>query len=370
MGRGGSSGGGGHSSGGHSSGGSRSSSGFRSSSGGPSRTTSSRSVVGRGGRGVSSGGGYRPTPPPPPRSYGHRPPPPPPPRHYGRTYNRSYGRRSSPGSIIGTAVALVILFVVIFVLAGIGELFSSIGGSGGGGSNANVGNITASTVAREKLDRKYVNETDYFTDTIGWISNKNALVKGMKEFFNKTGVQPYLYLTERVDGSSNPSDAQLKKFSEDLYDELFTDEGHFLVVFQNVDGSDQFTVWTVGGAQTKTILDKEAIDIFYDYLDTYYWSDKSEEAMFSDAFADAATRMMTKTKAPLNPIIPIVIVIGVIVVIVILVKFFKYKQEAKQRELETTEIILNTDVTQGSSFQDTSLQDLENRYTNNDGQPY
>ena len=66
-------------------------------------------------------------------------------------------------------------------------------------------NITKSTIAREPLPKGSVNETDYYTDELGWIHNPSQLVIGLKNFYNKTGVQPHVYITDTVNGSHYPS---------------------------------------------------------------------------------------------------------------------------------------------------------------------
>lgn len=62
----------------------------------------------------------------------------------------------------------------------------------------------------------------------------------MKHFYDKTGVQPYVYITDTVNGSQYPSSSDLQNYANDLYDELFTDEAHILLgtvktyIFTNV----------------------------------------------------------------------------------------------------------------------------------------
>ena len=67
------------------------------------------------------------------------------------------------------------------------------------------GDITRSTVKREPLDKAYVNETGYYTDELGWIRSSSTLEKGMKDFYQETGVQPYLYITDTVNGTTSPT---------------------------------------------------------------------------------------------------------------------------------------------------------------------
>ena len=90
---------------------------------------------------------------------------------------------------------LVILMVFVMVLFPVVRV--SFGGSDSG--------VAASTIQREALPAGAVNETDYYTDECGWISNTSQLTDGMKTFYRLTGVQPYLYIANEVDGSNRPS---------------------------------------------------------------------------------------------------------------------------------------------------------------------
>lgn len=139
------------------------------------------SFGGRGGRsGGSFGGGFSRGPS---RSYvgGWRP-----------TYRSSWGpRRPAPGPspsgcgcLQGTFLLSILLVLVVFVL------FSGLGNVLHGGSFLPAGSedITRSTIKREPLDKTYVNETGYYTDELGWIRSGSILEKGMKDFYQETGV--------------------------------------------------------------------------------------------------------------------------------------------------------------------------------------
>ena len=130
----------------------------------------------------------------------------------------------------------------------------------------------------------------YFTDELGWIDKRTQLEAGMKTFYQKTGVQPYLYITDNIDGSQSPSEADVRDFAFSLYDRLFSDEAHLLLIFFEPSPS-QYSTWYVTGTQAKAVLDAEAMDILLDYIDRYYHYDISDEEFFSRAFADAAKRM-------------------------------------------------------------------------------
>lgn len=344
MGRGGAGGGGSRSSGGGSRGGSRSSGGHRggSLSGGRGGFSggfggSSRPRTPRPSSGPVFGGGSHPAPPPP-RGGFHPAPPPPRGGYYRRPRRRSGLRLSS--LIVSIVLIAVLLTVFLAVIGGMSD------------------SVTSSTIERQKLPADAVITTDYYEDHLDWVESSSRLESGMKHFFSKTGVQPYLYLTETVNGSSMPTDEEMESFANALYDELFEDEGHLLVVFQEYQGDGNYFAWCVAGKQAKTVFDKEARDIFFDYLDNYYYSDLDTSDYFSTVFEETGDRMMEVTQ---SPAVTIFIVIGVVAVLLILFTWWKKAKAQKDLEAERTERILNTPL-DTSPTKSPEVEELEKKY--------
>ena len=347
MGRGGA-GGGGRSSGGGSFGGSRSSGGHR----GGSFGGGSRGGYTGGGFSRPSGGGYsapRPRRTTPvygggfygaPRGGGFHGAPP------GGGFHRR-PRRSGLFSSLLINILLILVLLAVFAAVFGGESSS---------------NITASTVTREKLPADAVTTTGYYEDHLGWVESGSRLESGMKYFFSETGVQPYLYLVDNVNGDPSPSDEVMGAFAEGLYDELFTDEGHLLVVFQEHNENGQYLAWCVAGKQAKTVFDSEARDIFFDYLDHYYVSDLDTSDYFSTVFEKTADRMMEVTQ---NPLIKVAVVGGILLILLLLFTWWKKAKQQKNREAEQTERILNTplDTTPTKSPE---VEELEKKYSQSD----
>lgn len=287
-------------------GGSRSGgSGGSRSSGGRSSSSSSRGGSYGGGsyRGSSYGGSYHRS------SYGGGRP------HGPRSYHYS---RSGNGMGV---MAFIILIIVIQVISAIFRVFIS-------GSQ-----ITQSTIVREALSKSYVNETGYYTDTLDWIGNSSKLEAGMKSFYNQTGIQPHIYITD---------DDNLATFDKanELYDQLFTDEAHFLVVWS--DHPTYYNNQVVGGMLTKEIMDTEAIDILLDYLDVNYYKDITNEEFISNSFASAADRIMgdtTNSKQAAFIWLIAIIVGGIFGIVVVRMVIKRKKEEAKE-----TERLLNMDL--------------------------
>ena len=247
----------------------------------------------------------------------------------------------------GTVLAIFIVVMVFFVI--VAPLLS---GSSGGG-------ITKSTVAREALPASAVVETDYYTDEPGWISSKSTLLSGMKEFYEKTGVQPYLYIATSVDGTTSPSTSQLSAYAKQLYSEKFTDQGHFLLVFCD-DGKGSYNAGYWMGDQARTVLDDEALDIFAGYMNEYYSGDMEDEEFFSTTYAKTAERIMTVTKSdwPVATTV-IAVVIAVAVIVFLLYTWWKKSKEQKNVEAKRTADILNTPL---EKFGDSEVEDLAKKY--------
>lgn len=354
MGRGG--GGGGRSFGGGFSGGSRSSGGFHGGSSshrggyGSSRPSSSsyhsspRPSGGGFYRPPAVGGGYHRPPPPPRRDVVHV-------HHYDTPYYGETRRDPSDAVVLRGGrlfVSVIVWLIITIIFISYASHMLGLGGETG---------ITKSTVAREKLDAQYVTTTDYYRDDAGWISSSSKLQSGLKYFYKETGVQPFLYITETVDGITHPSDSQMESFANALYDKLFTDEGHVLVVFQEYNSDSRYFCYAVAGKMAKTVFDSEARSILFDYIDHYYYSDLNEDEFFSTAFEKTADRMMTVTKSPLPKII-----ISVVVLIMLIVAFIWWQKakEQKNREAEHTERILNADL--GGKLSDSDTSELEKKY--------
>ena len=90
-------------------------------------------------------------------------------------------------------------------------------------------------------------------------------------------MQPYVYI---LPNGESTSVSDLKSRAEALYPQLFSDEGHFLLVFCD-DGRGGYNCGYTVGSQAKTVMDDEAVSILADYLDRYYNdSSVSEEESF------------------------------------------------------------------------------------------
>lgn len=269
------------------------------------------------------------------------------------------GGQNPPSRRSGGCGCSTLLAVSAFILVAVVVAAYLLGPRGIG---ANDSGITSSTVARTPLAAGSVNEASYYTDNLDWISNKTTLLAGLKHFYQKTGVQPHLYITDTVNGSHEPTTAELDAFANGLYDQLFTDEAHMLLVFFEYGGGymDRY----VCGTQAKTVIDMEAADILLDYIDRYYYDkNMSDEQYFSKAFSDAADRIMAVTRSPW---IPVLIVTGFVVLAVILLAWWQRAKDQKNLEARQAEEILKAPL---EKFGNTEAEELAKKYDGDDAKP-
>lgn len=322
MGRPGMSSGGGGSSGGHSSG--RSSGGHRvGSSGRSSRPMGSGSSFRSGG---STGGGWGP--PPPGGGFPYH--------HYGGYGGYYPSRRSSSIGSILTAIFFLFVFLFVFVSS-----FSN--------------DKQVSTRNREKIENPVAYTNDCVKDEIGYVEDVSALSKNLQNFYNKTGIQPYIYL--KAYDASLSTDAEKEEYARDWYDKNIDNEDTFLYVyFEDADPDEVGYMAYVNGKEVTSVMDAEAVSIFWNYIDRY-WTDGSLTMVqvFTKTFDSTAKTIMTKSTTGKDlakkGILFGTVLVGVVAVIVILRMHYKRQKEKAQETVE----ILNTPLNHQDNIRDKYL---------------
>ena len=235
----------------------------------------------------------------------------------------------------------------------------------GSGSSNDYDGITQSTIDRTPLDASACEEYgSYYTDELGWFGNGSELESGMKKFYKETGVQPYLYLTDTVDGTHAPSDQQMKDTCEGIYTDLFSDDGHLVLLFrQDDDAYDDYQMWVTTGSRAKYVIDTEACNILMDYIEMYYHDDSvSEEGVFGKAFDKAADRIMNNSSAKSGVSLFSIVLILAAIVLVIVAFVNRQVQKGKEKdrkEQAEREEILRTPL---KKFSSEGIDDLKEKY--------
>lgn len=313
-------GGGGHSGGGHSS--SRSSGGHHVSSdssgrraGGGESSYSSHSSYGGGG---FYGGGFYPRPP-----------------------RRSSVIVSHGGNF--NAVISLIIFVVVLIAA-FGGFPSS--------NSSSTKSVPKSTQNRERLESGVGYDNNCIVDNIGWFDNVTKTEKSIKKFYDKTGVQPYIVLNAY--DSTLLTDTAKEEYAKKWYDEHIKNESTFLYMYFAEPDTDNDVGYMayVNGKQVPSVMDSEAIEIFWAYVDKYWYSDMSTDDMFTTIFTKTADRIMTKSTTAADVVNNAIKVIGVIIVFAGIIVVMVLRRKHKAEEAKETEKILNTPLNGDSEADD------------------
>lgn len=332
---------------GRSGGGHRSSSGHRSSrSSSGHRVSSSR--AGSGSR--SSGSAFRRV------GYGGM--------HRSHTVWRSYSRphsihihtsSASSGSpaqqrrVLGLATkVMATIFGALILMFGIFFLFAMMA----------TADVPKSSYARKKLSGTYW-QNGCIVDELGWFSNISGTERQLQQFFDKTGVQPYIVL--KAYDPSLVTDEQKEVYAQDWYEENIDNEYTFLYMYFAEENADYAVGYMaqVSGLQAGSVMDSEAVDIFWSYLDAGWYGDLSTDDLFVEVFTDTANRIMTKstTIADLfgfSTILMIVMAGGIIIICIMTARRSHKAQEAAE-----TERILKADL--GQMAEDELLQKYEKK---------
>lgn len=252
---------------------------------------------------------YHHTPPPPRRGY------------YG--YRRNVYTSSSSG--LGTLIACLIVFaVVIFSFFMIASDDSDV----------------TSTINREKIENPIPYDNNCIKDELGYVENTSKLSKNLKNFYNKTGIQPYIYLKSYDETLT--SDSQKDNYAQNWYEQNIDNEDTFLFVYyEDQDPNEIGYMAYVNGKQVTSVMDSEAVNIFWNYIDRY-WADDSLSTVevFTKTFNSTANTIMEKSTTS-NDIIKIIcIIVGIIIVIggIIYILRMKFKRD-KEKAKETVEIL-------------------------------
>ena len=211
-------------------------------------------------------------------------------------------------------------------------------------------------VEREPLVASAVVETGYYTDEDGdWVHSPGKLESGLRDFYRQTGVQPYVYI---LPNGTTASTQELGALAEQRYDELFSDEGHFLLVFCD-DNDGGFNCGYAAGSQARSVMDDAAVDVLAANLDKNYRNySLDEEEIFSKAFADTAETIMKKDDTVYNAVVSIVTVL-VIVLVYVAYRVVRTKKQEKERARQLQEELLRTPL---EKFGDRDVEELSRKY--------
>ncbi len=148
--------------------------------------------------------------------------------------------------------------------------------------------------AKEKLaENACVRSEQVINDMLSWLSDTESVKREIEYFYQKTGVQPYLLICDRLDGKGGEiTDEEAENYLKGMYDTLYDDEGHMIFVFMEYAESEYVTFLYTGEAADR-VIDSDAREIFLDNAD-YFYTDASlsDDAYFAKIFHDSAEGIM------------------------------------------------------------------------------
>ncbi len=295
------------------------------------------------GFGGPPGGGFHPHPGPGFGGPGPGFPPPGP-----RPPRRNNG--CSTGCGTGCFTSILTVFLVMFVVC---FLFGILSGGCGRG-DYDTGSTVASTIVRTKLSDSHSYDSNDVADDLGWFDSVSDTESRLKDFYDATGVQPYVYL--KAYDSSLTSDEEKESWAKNFFDNTLKDQDGFLFVYFAEEDQDEDVGYMayVAGSRAQSVMDSEAVDIFWSYIDRYWPTDKSTDDVIYLSFTDTADAIMhvSTTEADLSKYrLLAVIVVGGGAVIFLIIREKNRRAHEKAKE---TESILNTPLEQAAQQKSTA----------------
>ncbi|MCM1235048.1 MAG: hypothetical protein NC489_33535 [Ruminococcus flavefaciens] len=240
-----------------------------------------------------------------------------------------------------------ILVAVACIAATICAIFALLASSTGNG------------VQREKLGAEACISMDaWIDDRLGWLADTGQVQDAMQYFYSKTGVQPYLLICDELDGKGGEiTDQEAEDALEDLYDSLFRDEGHMIYGFMEYADS-EYVTWIYTGWAADSVMDSSARGIFLGNADRYYTdSSLTDDGYFAKTFRKSADAIMDGGKSAKRVFTACMATSGILAAGCVIGIVWLAVKDAKRREREQLQEILDTPV--GGS---PDLQDLADRY--------
>lgn len=246
--------------------------------------------------------------------------------YYGGTYVSGPGGCGCASGLASIVIVLVVLAIVISIIFAVMR---------GGGDEV-------STIERTRLadPAPYIN--DCIDDELGWFENESRAETRLQDFYDETGVQPYIVLHDYDPALTN--DAQKEDWAQAYYEENIDNENTLLYVYFAEEYADDDVGYMayVLGKQATSVMDSEAMDIFWGQIDRYWYSDLSTDDVFVSAFNETASIIMKTYTSGWDVAKIALIVVAVVIVIAGVIVILKVKRRNEAEKAAETERILKT----------------------------
>ena len=263
-----------------------------------------------------------------------------PPNQYPPQYQQPQRRSSGAATIV-----LVVFFIFLLLM-----MMSLFGCSSGPTNDYN----------REKFNNPIAYDADCIVDELGFFVNPEETGERLKTFYNLTGVQPYIVISETVPGVN--TDAQLEQYAQKYYEANIDNQNTFLYMYM---GDADYTEDDAPGAMVvyrgnniKSVMDDAAVNIFWDYMDQEWRSDLETDDLFVKVYDQTAKRIMTKSTTSKDIWLWVVIIVGVVLLGLLGLYYVKLKHKREREKAAETKAILETPL----ATADPNDDDLLKRY--------
>ncbi len=262
-------------------------------------------------------------------------------------------RRRAPrrgGMIMGGGCLSGFMFPLLIVIIVVIMIVSSVAVANMDNSSDTVA-YQGEEITRTKLaDNQCAESPEWIDDELGWLSSQSTVKNAMDSFYKETGVQPYLIITDNIDGKGAAlTDDEVESYLENVYDSLYDDEGHMILLFIEYEPG-EYLRYVYTGSAANGVIDASAKDYIVNLVDSYYTdSSLSDDEYFAKIFTDAGENLMQDYNESTHTrnIIIIIIVVGVVLIIVLILA--KLYSDSKAKEAERTKEILDTPIGNSSS---------------------
>ena len=158
-----------------------------------------------------------------------------------------------------------------------------------------------------KLAARYVSPTGvYINDKAGILNNDATLKNTLETFYEKTGVEPYVYTFSASEFNTSVygklSASSLENYAYTVYVNTFDDEGHWLIMIAAGEAPEDWIWCDMAGDDTKRITDDIWEDFQKDLQKYLSKTDVSYEGALNKAFENAtynATHLSGMEYAPI-----------------------------------------------------------------------
>lgn len=235
---------------------------------------------------------------------------------YGGFYPRGGAYRGNNGAGCGGGClsSLLVFVLVLIILPAVMRT----------NSNVNHNSKTEASATQRTAIEGTKTYGEWYRDDLNYIEHAADLEDGLKYFYSKTGIQPYVLFMD-YDSSFWKNGSWDEKAAEpylaQIYQDTFNDNGHMILAYfacendsKDLDG----TFYLYYGSSAFSIMDKEAESIFWSYFDANYDNlDYSIAEFMGKSFRQTADNIMHIDNGSNTRILITIVIAGIIVIFVV-----------------------------------------------------